>query len=112
MSWIKACKIYQTQRGEDAKYLVPKKGSDEYEIVKKIFDAMEKPPPKDKSYTQEKKEQKKEYQKTVKANKLAAEEVLEGTGDTPVVIPVIPVIKKTRVKKKPTQQDAETVAVA
>ena len=108
MSWIKACKIYQTQRGEGAKYVVPKKGSDEYEIVKKIFDAMEKPPPKDKSVINA---QKKEYNKTVKANKQAVEEVLAGTGDTPVVIPVIPVIKKTRVKKK-TTQDAETVAVA
>jgi len=104
MSWIKACKIYQNQRGDDAKYLVPKKGSDDYEIVKKIFDAMEKPPLKERNI----KEQKKEYNKTVKANKLAVEEVLAGTGDTPVVIPVI---KKTRVKKK-TTQDAETVAVA
>ena len=48
MSWVKACKQYQIQRGEGAKYIVPKKGSDEYEIVKKIFESMEKPPPKEK----------------------------------------------------------------
>lgn len=48
MSWIKACKEYQNQRGEGAKYIVPKKGSDEYEIVKKIFESMEKPAKKEK----------------------------------------------------------------
>lgn len=43
MSWIKACKEFQLQRGEGAKYLVPKKGSDEYEKVNKIYDSMDKP---------------------------------------------------------------------
>ena len=49
MTWVKACKQYQLQRGEGAKYIVPKKGSDEYEIVKKIFESMEKPPKKEKT---------------------------------------------------------------
>ena len=64
MSWIKACKEYQNQRGEGAKYIVPKKGSDEYEIVKKIFDSMEKPPKKERNM----KEYGKQYYKAVKEN--------------------------------------------
>lgn len=47
MTWIKACKEFQKQRGEDAKYLIPKKGSVEYDKVKAIYDAMEKPPKKE-----------------------------------------------------------------
>lgn len=43
MTWIKACKEFQKQRGEDAKYLIPKKGSSEYDKVKAIYDSMEKP---------------------------------------------------------------------
>lgn len=80
MSWIKACKQYQLQRGEGAKYVVPKKGSDEYEIVKKIFDSMEKPVKKD------------------KANKVV---------ESPTDQVVIPPIKKNRVrtKKPPTEND-------
>lgn len=77
MSWIKACKEYQNQRGEGAKYIVPKKGSDEYEIVKKIFDSMEKPPKKEKT-------------------KKVAE---------PIEPVVIPPIKKTRVKKPSPESD-------
>ena len=48
MSWIIACKQYQKQRGDGAKYIVPKKGSSEYEEVKKIFDSLEKAPKKEK----------------------------------------------------------------
>ena len=48
MSWIIACKQYQKQRGDGAKYIVPKKGSSEYEEVNKIFDSLEKPPKKEK----------------------------------------------------------------
>lgn len=48
MSWIIACKQYQKQRGDGAKYIVPKKGSSEYEEVKKIFDTLEKAPKKEK----------------------------------------------------------------
>ena len=64
MSWIKACKEYQNQRGEGAKYVVPKKGSAEYEEVKKIFDSLEKPPKKERN----KKEYDKQYYKEVKEN--------------------------------------------
>lgn len=42
MSWIKACKQYQLQRGDGAKYVVPKKGTEEYNIVRKIYESMEK----------------------------------------------------------------------
>lgn len=76
MTWVKACKQYQLQRGEGAKYIVPKKGSDEYEIVKKIFESMEKPPKKEKT-------------------KKVAEQ--------PAV--VIPPIKRTRVKKPSPESD-------
>ena len=48
MSWIIACKQYQKQRGDGAKYVVPKKGSSEYDEVKKIFDSLEKAPKKEK----------------------------------------------------------------
>tara|TARA_R110000868_G_scaffold347981_1_gene608941 strand:- start:252 stop:563 length:312 start_codon:yes stop_codon:yes gene_type:complete len=78
MTWVKACKQYQLQRGEGAKYIVPKKGSDEYEIVKKIFESMEKPPKKEKT-------------------KKVAEPI-----EPPVVIPPI---KKTRVKKPSPESD-------
>ena len=64
MSWIIACKQYQKQRGDGAKYIVPKKGSSEYEEVKKIFDSLEKPPKKERN----KKEYDKQYYKAVKEN--------------------------------------------
>lgn len=75
MTWIKACKIYQTQRGEGAKYMVPKKGTENYDIVKKIFDTMEKVP---------------------KKEKVEKEVVIVEASDV-----VIPPIKKTKVKKVP-----------
>lgn len=75
MTWVKACKKYQLQRGEGAKYIVPKKGSDEYEIVKKIFESMEKPPKKIKKVAE------------------------------PIEPVVIPPIKKTKVKKPSPESD-------
>jgi len=42
MSWIIACKEYQKQTGSD-KYRIPKKGTPEYDAVKKIFDSLPKP---------------------------------------------------------------------
>lgn len=79
MTWIKACKIYQTQRGEGSKYMVPKKGTEQYDIVKKIFDSMEKVP---------------------KKEKVQKEVVVVETQDV-----VIPPIKKKYIKKQPTEND-------
>lgn len=47
MSWIMACKEYQKQIGSD-KYRIPKKGTSEYDVVKKIFDGLPKPEKKEK----------------------------------------------------------------
>lgn len=42
MTWIIACKEYQKQTGSE-KYKVPRKGTAEYDAVKKIFDSLPKP---------------------------------------------------------------------
>lgn len=47
MSWIIACKEYQKQTGSD-KYRIPKKGTAEYDAVKKIFDGLPKAEKKEK----------------------------------------------------------------
>ena len=74
MSWIIACKQYQKQRGDGAKYIVPKKGSSEYEEVKKIFDSLEKAPKKEKVKPVKDEIPKKEKKVKIVAPKIEPEE--------------------------------------
>ena len=87
MSWIKACQIFRDQQGPDVKYKVPKKGTDEYDKVKVIFDGLDKPPKKERVKVAERKKQ----VKTVSEKEELGKEIIEELKKK--------VIKKPKTKK-------------